>query len=223
MSECPCLFQTTSHYNIFNIHLLEIYELECNRVAVVAALLLRRRRRRCSCVLVSDFDPWPLPASVVAALWGLCCLLSLASVPTKLLRFPTIMSSAHGSRMLPISFTELGMHRQRRRQQQLRRHCFSRPDLIKIRRCSVPVYLFLCSVFLFVVQNPQVLCPAFLFLCSVFLVVVAGSLSGISFPTICVVVVLAVISVYVVDNWMMIVSSLLISNARRTGTIVFRL
>jgi hypothetical protein len=52
----------------------------------------------------------------------------------------------------------------------------------------------------------------------------AGSLSGISFPTICVVVVLAVISVYVVDNWMMIVSSsLLILNARRTGTIVFRL
>jgi hypothetical protein len=51
----------------------------------------------------------------------------------------------------------------------------------------------------------------------------AGSLSGISFPTICVVVVLVVISVYVVDNWMMIVSSLLILNARRTGTIVFRL
>jgi hypothetical protein len=51
----------------------------------------------------------------------------------------------------------------------------------------------------------------------------AGSLSGISFPTICVVVVLVVISVYVVDNWMMIVSALLILYARRTGTIVFRL
>lgn len=35
-----------------------------------------------------------------------------------------------------------------------------------------PAYLFLCSVFLVVVQNPHVLCPAFLFLCSVVLVVV---------------------------------------------------
>ncbi len=196
---------------------------------------------------MSDFDPWPLPASVVAALWGLCCLLSLASVPTKLLRFPTILSSAHGSRMLPISFTELGMHRQRRRQQQLRRRCFSRADLIKIRRYSVPVYLFLCSVILVVVQNPQVflsgisfplLCDScrrsksagFLSGISFPLLCVscrrsksAGSLSGISFPMIYVVVVLVVISVYIVDNWMMIVSSLLILNARRTGMIVFQL
>ncbi len=138
--------------------------------AVVAALGRRRHRRRRSCVLVSDLDPWPLPASVVAALWGLCCLLSLASVPTKLLRFPTIMSSAHGSRMLPISFTELGMHRQRRRQQQLRRRCFSRPDLIKIRRYyySVP-YIFSSALCFFCRRSKS-----------------AGFLSGISFPLLCV-------------------------------------
>jgi hypothetical protein len=45
---------------------------------------------------------------------------------------------------------------------------------VKIRRFSVRQIFSsaLCSVFLVVVQNPQVLCAAFLFLCSVILVVV---------------------------------------------------
>jgi hypothetical protein len=99
-------------------------------------------------------------------------------------------------------------------------------------RISFPLLFVSLSSF----ENPQVFCPAYLFLSrrrsksagslsgiSFPLLCVscrrsksAGSLSGISFPTIRVVVVLVVISVYVVDNWMMIVSSLLILNARRT-------